>query len=90
MHWFFVIAPYPLALLDSHETHGSTILSRRMQALRKVYLSRKPYAVVVIERKGHSQWKVWMGHVGRPAGVLVSEPINQGAAIWISLAYGIV
>ena len=88
---FFVIALYPLVLLLSlNETHGPTILSRRARAFRKADPSRRVYAVADIERKGRSQWKVWMEHVGRPAGMLVSEPINQGAAIWISLAYGIV
>ena len=51
VHWFFIIALHPLTLLDGHKTHGSTILSRRAQTLRKVYLSRKPYAVADIERK---------------------------------------
>ena len=59
-HGFFVIALYPLVLLNSHETHGPMILSRRAQALRKVYLSRKAYTVADIERKGNSQRKVWM------------------------------
>lgn len=74
-----------------NETHGPTILHRRAQKLRKESQGkRKVYTIAEIESKGRSQWKVWGGHVTRPAGMLIREPINQGAAIWISLAYGIV
>ncbi|TDL20718.1 MFS general substrate transporter [Rickenella mellea] len=86
MHWFFVLALWPLVLFLP-ETHGPTILKHRAKQMRK---GGKTNAFAAHELHTLTKRQILAGHIGRPTAMLWSEPINQGAAIWISLAYSII
>ncbi|OBZ66361.1 hypothetical protein A0H81_13585 [Grifola frondosa] len=84
--FFFTIVLWPLVLLLP-ETHGPTILAARSKRLRK---EGHPDAWAAHELKHQTTGELFRIHLGRPAKMFVTEPIIQGAAIWTSLAYGIV
>ncbi|KAI1783606.1 MFS general substrate transporter [Ganoderma leucocontextum] len=84
--FFFTIAVWPLVFLLP-ETHGPTILAARSKKLRS---QGRPNACAAHELKHQSKAELMRIHFGRPAKMFFTEPIIQGAAIWTSLAYGIV
>lgn len=86
VHFFFAIACWPLVFLLP-ETHGPSILSKRAKRLRA---EGHENARAAHEIHKESRKQILQKHILRPTQMLLYEPINQGAAIWISLAYGIV
>ncbi|THH03145.1 hypothetical protein EW145_g6492 [Phellinidium pouzarii] len=86
VHWFFVIALWPLVFFIP-ETHGLTILARRAKKLRD---SGTTNAYAAHELHTLSRKEFLWGHIGRPITMLFMEPIIIGVAIWVSLAYSIV
>ncbi|KAA1478520.1 MFS general substrate transporter [Dentipellis sp. KUC8613] len=86
VHFFFVFACWPLVFLLP-ETHGPSILGKRAARLRAEGHSN---AWAAHETSDQSKADIIRRHVFRPAQMLLREPINQGAAVWISLAYGII
>ncbi|KAI0063445.1 MFS general substrate transporter [Artomyces pyxidatus] len=86
VHFYFAIAVWPLVFLLP-ETHGPTVLLYRARALRK-----EGHATARAPQELHptSKQQLIQKNILRPTQMLFYEPINQGAAIWISLAYGII
>jgi hypothetical protein len=85
------------------ESHGPTILARRARAMR---LRGDCHAFAQEELEPSTPWDIIRIHLLRPTSelshgtiaclslthtdMLIFEPLTQGAAIWIGLAYGIV
>ncbi|TFY57840.1 hypothetical protein EVG20_g8380, partial [Dentipellis fragilis] len=86
VHFFFVVTCWPLVFLLP-ETHGPSILAKRAARLRA---GGRTDARAAHETSDKSKADIIRRHVLRPAQMLLREPINQGAAVWISLAYGII
>ncbi|EJC99613.1 MFS general substrate transporter [Fomitiporia mediterranea MF3/22] len=86
VYFFFVLSLLPVVWLLP-ETHGPTVLAWRSKKLRKEGMLN---ACAAHELKHESKKQVFITNIGRPAAMFLREPIVQGAAIWTSLAYGIV
>ncbi|TCD71981.1 hypothetical protein EIP91_000113 [Steccherinum ochraceum] len=86
LHFFMSAAAFPFIFLIP-ETYGPTILEHRAQKMRK---AGKTNARAMTEIHAKTPMQVVQGHVVRPLAMIVREPIAQGAALWISLAYGII
>ncbi|KAH8100973.1 MFS general substrate transporter [Cristinia sonorae] len=85
MQFFLTVAIGPLVWLYP-ETYGPTILEHRAKRLRK---QGQTNARAMSEIHAKTTTQVIQGHVVRPLGMMVREPITQGAALWVALAYGI-
>ncbi|EGO24721.1 hypothetical protein SERLADRAFT_438336 [Serpula lacrymans var. lacrymans S7.9] len=85
VHFFFSIAVLPLAYMLP-ETHGPTLLARKAKRLRAE--GRNAYAAHEVRKL--SKMELIQRHIIRPSVMITCEPIIQGAALWISLAYGII
>ncbi|OCH85565.1 MFS general substrate transporter [Obba rivulosa] len=85
VHLFFSIACWPLVFLLP-ETYTPTILTYRARRLRK---QGNPHARAPVELHTKSTMQILKGHIGRPIAMLAYEPIVQGAALWITITYGI-
>ncbi|KAI0314721.1 MFS general substrate transporter [Amylostereum chailletii] len=85
-HFFLSIAVWPCAAFLP-ETHGPTLLARRGKKLRA---AGNVNAYAAHERHGQSTQEIMKKHIMRPMQMLLHEPISQGAALWVSLAYSIV
>ncbi|KAI0363222.1 MFS general substrate transporter [Pilatotrama ljubarskyi] len=81
---FFAIGVWPLVFLFQ-ETYSPTILEKRAKRLRQA--GRNTWAAHELHHKSIAQ--VLKGHVVRPFTMIIYEPIVQGAAIWITVTYGI-
>ncbi|KAI0247926.1 MFS general substrate transporter [Lactifluus subvellereus] len=86
VHLFLCIVCWPLVFILP-ESHGPTLLRRRACALRA---QGYPNAHSYEELEPTKSQDIIQNHLLRPAKMLMFEPICQGAAIWISLAYGII
>ncbi|KAH9933622.1 MFS general substrate transporter [Epithele typhae] len=84
--FFLCIGVWPVVFLLP-ESHGPTILAARSKKLRK---QGRPNARAAHEMKHQATSELLRVHFGRPAKMFLNEPIVQGAAIWTSLAYGII
>ncbi|KAI0263386.1 MFS general substrate transporter [Gloeopeniophorella convolvens] len=86
VHFFLSIVCWPL-VFALKETHGPTILKKRARALR---------AEGRVNIRTHEELEpvtreyIIQNYALRPAKMLMHEPIVLGAALWISLAYGII
>ena len=87
VYFFFAIALLPVVFLLP-ETHGPTVLAARSKRFRKK--GDRPNARAAHELKHETKSQLLAKHIGRPAAMFLREPIIMGAAIWTSLAYGIV
>ncbi|EMD31510.1 hypothetical protein CERSUDRAFT_119731 [Gelatoporia subvermispora B] len=85
LHLFFCVACWPLVFLLP-ETYSPTILAQRAGRLRKEGNTR---ARAPVELHAKSTMQILKGHIGRPIAMLAYEPIVQGAALWITITYGI-
>ncbi|OBZ67552.1 Polyamine transporter 2, partial [Grifola frondosa] len=85
VHLFLAVAVWPLVFLlpESYTPH---ILAKRAQALRK---EGKLNARAAHELHAKTTIQLMQGHVVRPIAMLIYEPIVQGAAVWITVTYGI-
>ncbi|KII89830.1 hypothetical protein PLICRDRAFT_40003 [Plicaturopsis crispa FD-325 SS-3] len=86
VHFFFALALLPCAIFLP-ETHGPTILAHRAQQLRA---HGHTNAFASHELRQITKRDLIHSHVIRPGAMLLTEPIAQGAAIWIGISYGIV
>ncbi|KAI0821868.1 MFS general substrate transporter [Trametes gibbosa] len=82
---FFSVAIWPLLFLFP-ETYGPRILEKRAKRLRDGGRTNA-WAAHEIHHKTLAQ--VLKGHVIRPFTMILYEPIVQGAALWITVTYGI-
>jgi hypothetical protein len=85
VHFFLSIACLPL-LLFLPESHGPTILLRRAKKLRK---NGHDNVRAAHELHGKTLKELILDHISRPFRMLISEPIMQGAGIWMALAYSL-
>ncbi|THH08482.1 hypothetical protein EW145_g2680 [Phellinidium pouzarii] len=83
---FFVAALLPVVYILP-ETHGPTILAKRSARYRKL---GNPNARAAHELNHLTTRQFCQVHIGRPFAMFIREPIIQGAAVWTSLAYGII
>ncbi|EIW54811.1 MFS general substrate transporter [Trametes versicolor FP-101664 SS1] len=81
----FAIAVWPLVFIFP-ETYGPRILEQRAKHLRKAG-RENAWAAHELHHKTITQ--VLRGHVVRPFTMIIYEPIVQGAAIWVTVTYGI-
>ncbi|KAI0293552.1 MFS general substrate transporter [Russula brevipes] len=86
VHLYACLVCWPLVFLLP-ETHGPTILGRRALALR---FQGHIHAFSREQLEPMTLRDIIQRFLLRPAKMLIYEPICQGAAIWIGLAYGIV
>ncbi|KAH9958330.1 MFS general substrate transporter [Russula dissimulans] len=85
MHLFLCLACFPLVFILP-ETHGPTILKRRAHTLR---IKGNIHAFSHEELEHATFGDIVQIHLLRPLKMLMFEPISQGSALWIGLAYGI-
>ncbi|KLO12517.1 MFS general substrate transporter [Schizopora paradoxa] len=86
IHFFFAVALLPLPFLLP-ETHAPTLLTQRAKRLRA---NGRTNAYAVHELHKYTLRELVKKHIGRPVAMLIREPILQGAAVWITLAYSII
>ncbi|KAJ3480559.1 hypothetical protein NLI96_g8260 [Meripilus lineatus] len=86
LHLFMSVACIPLVFLLP-ETYAPKILEKRAAGLRK---EGQQNARAAHELHSKSTVQLLQGHIVRPLAMIVREPIVQGAAMWVSLAYGII
>ena len=102
LHFFLSVACLPLVFFLP-ETYAPRILEHRAARLRK---EGKVNARAAHELHSKTTAQLLQGHIVRPLGMwictsqlfwsltslamIMREPIVQGAAVWISLAYGII
>ncbi|OSD05099.1 MFS general substrate transporter [Trametes coccinea BRFM310] len=82
---FIVIAVWPM-LFMLPETYGPTILEKRAKRLRK---NGHANAWAAHELHHKSTSELLRAHVVRPFAMMIHEPIVQGAAVWVTMTYGI-
>ncbi|KAI0761317.1 MFS general substrate transporter [Trametes elegans] len=85
VQFFFAIAMWPLLFIFP-ETYGPKILQKRAERLRKAG-RENAWAAHELHHKTVAQ--VLKGHVIRPFTMIMYEPIVQGAALWVTVTYGI-
>jgi len=86
VHFYFVIVVAPLVLFLP-ETHGPTILKRRAQKMRDAGITN---AYSFGELHALTPMQLMWSNIGRPAVMLATEPLQQGAGAWITVAYSLI
>ncbi|KAI0659875.1 MFS general substrate transporter [Cubamyces menziesii] len=82
---FFALAMWPL-LFVFPETYGPVILEQRAKRLRK---GGRENAWAAHELHHRTVSQLLREHVVRPFTMIIYEPIIQGAALWVTVTYGI-
>ncbi|CDO71074.1 hypothetical protein BN946_scf184844.g78 [Trametes cinnabarina] len=77
---------YPAHRLWVLRTYGPAVLEKRAKKLRK---SGKTNAWAAHELHHKSISELLRAHVIRPFTMIIYEPIIQGAAVWVTITYGI-